>query len=466
VVSNESAHDGRTGGTRPAADLRDYLRVLWKRRWTIAGVLVVTVVSAHLFTSLQVPVFQASATIMIEPVSPRVVNIPEVTSIGNNVEDYYATQYKLIQSRPIIEGAIARLKLKDRLPAVGASSDPYLVVLSGSSVEPVKNTRLAMVRFDDPDPVVAADVANGIAGEYVRYNLELKQQMGKEAVTWLNQQLTSLSAQAQQSSKALQSYQVKADLLGVQEQRQLTQQKIVDLSRVYQEAQHQRMVIEAKLRELSRLSRDPAAAEAIVTDDPLIRKLKAEASDLQIERSKLGQISKDKHPDIMQIDAQIRQVNLRLQAEVQKLLRSVETEHKLAKAREDGLLASVNEARHEARRLNEREAQALALQREKESSEDLYTTVLKRMKEAGVATALEANNIRIVEAATPPLVPAKPRTRLIRILSVIAGLGLGIGVAFVAESLDNKIRSADDVERAVGLPILGVVPIFEAKRQG
>ena len=465
AASKPPTPESPADGNRQAADLRDYLRVAWKRRWTIIGVLLVTVVSAHVFTSFQVPVYQAAATIMIEPANPKVVNIPEVVAIGA-LEDYYTTQYKLIQSRPIIEGVIARLNLKKRIPAVGASNDPYLVLLGSSSVEPVKNTRLAMVRFEDPDPALAADVANGIANEYVKYNLDLKQQAAKEAVTWLNQQLTSLNAQTQQSSKALQSYQVKADLLGVQEQRHLTQQKIIDLSRFYQESQNQRMAIEAKLRELSRIARDPAGAETIVTDDPLIRKLKTEASDLQIERSKLAQISKDKHPDILQLDAQIRQVSQRLQAEIQKLLRALETEIKLAKAREDGLLASVNEARNESRRLNEREAQALSLQREKESNEELYATVLKRLKETGVATMLEANNVRIVEAATPPFSPAKPRTRLIRILSVILGVGLGIGVAFVAESLDNKIRSADDVERAVGLPILGIVPVFHVKREG
>jgi uncharacterized protein involved in exopolysaccharide biosynthesis len=169
---------------------------------------------------------------------------------------------------------------------------------------------------------------------------------------------------------------------------------------------------------------------------------------------------------LLQLDAQIKQVNQRLQAEIQKLLRAVETEYNVAKSREAALLANVNELKREARTLTERETQALALQRERDSSEELHTAVMKRFKETGIATALESNNVRVVELATPPGLPARPRTRLIMMLSVVAGLALGGGVALLAESLDNRVRSPEDVERAVGLPILGIVPVFSSKRDG
>jgi len=449
-----------------AAGLRDYLKVLSKRRWVIAGILVVTVASAVVFTSLQVPIFEAAATILIEPQSPRVVNIQDVTQENASLE-YYATQYKIIESRPIVEGTMRRLRLMERVPGL-EGWDPYWWLRAKLSVEPVKNTRLVLVRIADADPKFAAEIANGIANEYVSHNLELKHRSAQEATAWLNEQLGTLKAQAQQSAKALQAYQAQADLVGVQEQRQITQAKAVESHRAYLEAQNQRLAVEAKFRELSRIARDPVGAEtlSLVADDPLIRKLKTEASDLQTERSKLAQISREKHPDLLQLDAQIKQVNQRLQGEIQKLLRAVETEYNVAKTREAALLANVNELKREARTLTERETQALALQRERDSSEELHTAVMKRFKETGIATMLEANNVRIVELATPPGFPARPRTRLILMLSVMAGLALGGGVALLAESLDNRVRSPEDVERAVGLPILGIVPVFSSKREG
>ncbi len=454
-------------GDSVTVGIRDYLRVLWKRRWVITGILAVTVASAYVFTSLQVPIFEAAATVLIEPQSPRVVNIQDVSQESASHLDYYPTQYKIIESRPIVEGAMQRLRLKERIPGL-EGWDSYWFVRGKLTVAPVKFTRLVLVKIADPDPKFAAELANGVANEYVSRNLELKHQAAKEATAWLDEQLGTLKTQAQQSAKALQAYQAQANLVGIQEQRQITQAKAVESHRAYLEAQTQRLTIEAKFRELSRIARDPVAAEtlSLVADDPLIRKLKTEASDLQIERAKLAQVSKEKHPDLLQLDAQIKQVNQRLQAEIQKLLRSVETEYNVAKTREAALLANVNELKLEARALTERETKALALQRERDSSEELHTAVMKRFRETGIATALEANNVRIVELARPPELPARPRTRLTLMLSVVAGLALGGGVALLAESLDNRVRSPEDVERAVGLPILGIVPVFSSKRDG
>jgi succinoglycan biosynthesis transport protein ExoP len=98
--------------------------------------------------------------------------------------------------------------------------------------------------------------------------------------------------------------------------------------------------------------------------------------------------------------------------------------------------------------------------------EELHATVLKRFKETGLTGALDASNIRVVEPATVPTFPIRPRTRLIQLLSAISGLALGVGVAFLSESLDRRVRSPDDIERVLGVPILGVVPVFRTKRHG
>jgi uncharacterized protein involved in exopolysaccharide biosynthesis len=178
----------------------------------------------------------------------------------------------------------------------------------------------------------------------------------------------------------------------------------------------------------------------------------------------MSQIYREKHPDLQQLDAQLRQVKERLQDEIQKMVRAVETEARVARAREETLLANMNTLRREARELNEREARAQSLQRTKDSIEELQATVLKRFEETGLTSALTATNIRVTEPATLPTYPVRPRTNLIWTLSAICGLVLGIGAAFVADSLDNRVRTPDDIERVLGVPILGLVPVFRGKR--
>ena len=454
--------------------LQVYLDVL-KAHWLqVFAVFVLTMASGMLFASWQTAVFQATATVLIEPEPPRVMNIQDVAADNarstTSSNDYYLTQYRLLQSRPVVEAVISELNLKQRMAHVGRARDPYGPFMNwehgGLTIEPVKNTRLVLVKFDDPNPDLAVEIANAVAAQFVKYGLDNKQREAQTATAWLGEQIEKLRTNAQQSSDALQAYQAKANLLGVQDQRQITQAKLVDFNRAYQEAQNQRLAAESKLRELNRIAKDPTTAETLsnVVNDPLIQKLKTQASDLSIERSKLAEMYRPKHPDLLEIDAQLQQVKQRLKDEVQKTMRAVETEASIAKGREESLLAHMNDLRREARVLNEREAQAFSLQREKETADELQVSVLKRLKETGLASALTASNIRVVERATRPTSPVRPRKQLIWALSGMAGLALGVGVAFLSESLDNRIRSRDEIERVLGVPVLGVVPVFRQRR--
>ncbi|OGL02459.1 MAG: hypothetical protein A3E31_15265 [Candidatus Rokubacteria bacterium RIFCSPHIGHO2_12_FULL_73_22] len=448
------------------AHLRDYLRILRKHRWLIAGLFLVTVLTVAIWTFLQTPVFQASATILIEPEPPRVLNIQEVSPIGSPTQDYYRTQYELITSRPIVEKVIETLGLTKRMPALASALDPARAFLGATTIEPKRNTRLVLVKFEHPDPALAAEVANALARQYARHNVEIKLKSAREALTWLTEQMTSLKAKVQESSVALQNYRVKAGIMGLEEQRKITAQKIMDFNKAYLEAQAQRLTIEAKLGELGRIVSHPGGAQTIFTvaDNPLIQKLKGEASDLEVQRSKLLKVYKDKHPEVLKVQAQLDQVGTRIDAELKTMLRAVQTEYRVARAREDTLLGNVNRLRQEGQDLSEKEIQYMNLQRDSDSNQQLYEAVLKRLKETGVTGGLDTNNVSVVEEATVPRTPVKPRKAINLIVSVLVGLFVGVGVALTIEYFDTTIKTPDDVERYLGLPVIGIVPLFEGKR--
>jgi uncharacterized protein involved in exopolysaccharide biosynthesis len=450
----------------PEVHLKDYLRVLRKHRWLITGIFLVTVITVAIWTFLQVPIFQASATVLIEPEAAKVLNIQEVTPMGAPGQDYYQTQYEIIKSRPVVEKVTESLNLKQRLPEIGAARDPHRAFLASLTVEPKRNTRLVFVKFEHPDPALAAEVANAVANAYAKYNLDIKLKGARDALAWLNEEMGKLKAKVQESAVALQNYRVKAGIMGLEEQRKITAQKIMDFNKAYLEAQAQRLSIEAKLRELNQIAKDKSGALTIfiVADNPLIQKLKAEASDLEVQRSKLLKVYKGKHPEILKVQAQIQQVDQKLDAETQRMLRAVQTESRVARAREETLLGNVNQLRREGQELNEKEIQYLTLQRETDSNQQLYEAVLRRLKETGVTGGLETNNVRVVEDATPPKSPVKPRKTLNLTLSIVIGLFVGIGLAFTIEYFDTTVKSPDDVERYLGLPVIGIVPVFGGKR--
>src|SRR4029079_4400198 len=131
---------------------------------------------------------------------------------------------------------------------------------------------------------LAADVANGLATAYIRYNLDLKLRGAQDALGWLTEQIGTLKTRLQDSSTALQNYRIKSGIMGLTEQRQITAQKIMDFNKQYLEAQAQRLSIEAKVAQLTQVaSKDRLSAESMFTvaENKLVEKFKGELAELE-----------------------------------------------------------------------------------------------------------------------------------------------------------------------------------------
>jgi polysaccharide biosynthesis transport protein len=445
--------------------LRDYLRVLYKRRWLAIATFAVVVVGVTIWTFAQTPIYEGTVKVLIDREPPRVVNIQEVSSPESGGQDYYQTQYEIIKSRPVVERAIESLNLTRRIPRLADSKDPVRSLLADVKVEPKRNTRLVDIKVQNPDPQLAAEVANGIAKGYARFNLESKLTSTREALIWLSEQMNELKAKVQDSEVALQKYREKAGIVGMEQQRSITGAKMVDLNRAFMDAQAGRLAVESRMKELTALSKGGVQQGLLLTarDNPLLQKLLSDYSNLEVELSKLLKIYKDKHPEVLKVRSQMDQLTEKMRAEIQTTLKSIEAEYRVAKGREDALAGRIDQVKREALDLNDKEIQYSALQRETSSNQQLYDVVLKRVKETGLSGGLETNNIRIVEEALVPTRPVKPRPLLNIALAIVVGLMLGVGLAFFLEYFDNTIKTPEEAERYLGLPTLGVIPLFEAK---
>jgi polysaccharide biosynthesis transport protein len=452
----------------PAQRVADYRRVLRKHRWLMTGIFLLTVLTVAIWTFLETPIYQAVATILIEPEPPKVLSIQDVTPVGVGAgydSAYYPTQYEIIKSRAVITRALEALTLKTAGTGTGALANPSRALSGSLAVEPMRNTRLVLIKVAGPDAARAAAEANAIANAYAKYVVELKLKGARDALTWLTEEAGRLRAKVDESSQTLQNYRVKSGILGMQEQRQISAQKIIEANKGYLEAQAQRMSVEAKLGELTQGAKDPAAAGTIFSeaDNPLVGKLKGEIGGLETEKSKLLKVYKEKHPEIVKVDAQIEHLRDRLEAEFRGTLRSVQTQAKVARAREESQVNAVNQLRREGQELNEKESQYQNLQHEVEANQQLYDSVVKRLKETGVAGGLENSNVRIIEDATPPSAPIRPLKARSLGISLVAGLVLAIAVAVGLEYLDTTVKTPDDVERYLGLSVIGIVPAFDTR---
>ncbi|MBI3995693.1 MAG: polysaccharide biosynthesis tyrosine autokinase [Nitrospirae bacterium] len=402
----------------PEVHLRDYLRVLRKRRWTVIAFFVILVTTVAVGTFTARPVYRSVVQILIERENPNVVSIQEVLAIDATATDYYQTQYEILKSETLARRVIARLNL-DRHPEFQEVSreaegrpDPTTqesgdrarrltkAFLSQLTVSPIRNSRLVKVEYDSHDPQLAAQAANALADEYINYTLELKLKAVQQAGDWLRLRVDEMQSKVRESEEAFERFKETIPA-------QITAQ------------------IEAKAAMKEMESRPE------VVNNKFIQELRAEEIRLTAKRSELSEKYGPKHPQRVQIQSELATLRDKLEREIKRLVGAVKIEES---------------------------PQYLLLKREADANRQLYEVLLKRLKETVLTESLPRSNIQVVDPAQPSQSPIKPRKGMNLLLSVIVGLTMGAGLAFFFEYLDNTIKGPEDIERVIAAPLLGIVP--------
>ena len=145
------------------------------------------------------------------------------------------------------------------------------------------------------------------------------------------------------------------------------------------------------------------------------------------------------------------------------MVQSVRNQYLAARTQENSLIGALESQKREALSMNRKGIEYGVLQREVESSRQIYDSLMQRAKETGVSAELKSSNIRVVDAAERPRIPASPRRSFNMLIALLGGSMLGLGLAFFFEYLDNRIKTPDEIKQHLGLPALGMVPALAGK---
>jgi uncharacterized protein involved in exopolysaccharide biosynthesis len=446
--------------------LREYVRVLRKYAWLVLTCFCVVLAAVGLGTYLQRPIYRATTKALLEREGPRVVNFQDVGPAGGESAEFFQTQVQIIKSRPVALRVIDTLDLKSKKPELALAGDPIEAFLGSVTVDPVRNTRLVQIQVEDPDPRLAAEIANALANAYVHQNLELKLSAARDALSWLTAQVSDLKTKVNESELALQRYREQAGLVQVEEKQSLGARKLAEFNSAYIEAKAKRLEMETRLGELRRAAQQPEVLESspLVINNPLVQRLKGQLVELEVQRSKLLKTFREKHPEVVKVQSQIDEIAQKIREEVGRLALSMESEYNALKARETAMLQAVNQYRDEAQSLGKKEIQLGILKREADSNQQLYDVLLKRLKETSLSQGLDSSNVRIVEAAIVPVRPIKPRKMLNLVVGALVGFVVGVCAAFFLEYMDDTIRTPEQVERTLGMPVFSLVPVVSRRR--
>lgn len=454
-------------------NLLDYLMILRKHQWMILTFLLLVVTIVTIATFKMKPVYVASARVEVDPEG----NNPLPFQQGNALEEYVDldtyidTQTKIIQSQTLAMDTIRSLDLP-RYPEFGA--DPKALVnagpnqkeppilsdfLSRLTVSRVPDSRLIEVQFAAQDPQLAAQVVNSHLQTYKEQNFKSRYDATMQASDFLSSELEELRIKMEKSDAAEVDYERKNQIWMVDATQNTTTQKLQELSNALTAVQTELAEKEAAFQ----LAHSDNGALSAVQVNPEVQDLTKTKLSLDTQYAEALTQFGPNWPKVQQLKAQDDAISAQLKTAKDEAIRLVDNDYQQFQAREALLERDLNRQELLADNMAEKLVEYNMLKHDAESNKELYDGLLEKLKEAGISAGLRSSNIRIVDPALVPSMPAKPQKARNIALAFLIGLVGGVGLAFVREYLDNTVKSPDDVQNLTGLPCLAVVPSFAAR---
>ncbi len=490
--------------------LREYFRTLIKRRYIFFSFFVMAFIFILLWTFSTTPLYMATTKVLIEKSGAG--DIP-----GSNFyympydPDYYETQYQLIKSTSVARRVVKMLSLEktyesyftdknqgnniirstlkwfkhifslflhiggvnesqtgtlDNNPGpaeLSIKADRIARVISGSiRVEPLKDSRLVNISYMSTDPELAARVVNSVAKAYMDEILEMKMSSSSYAIQWLTKKADEERINLEKSEKALQAYMRDQDIVTLENRLAIVPEKLSEVATKIAMAETKRKEMESLYNKVRGLKNDLAKADTIpaIGADPTIQSLREQ---IMKSEQKIMDMSKkygQKHPAMQTALGDLKVLKQKKEQEIKRVIETIKNEYEIARANEENFRKLTSQTKDEMLSLNEKFIQYEALKRENETNRQLFDAIIKKIKEQGITQDIQTVDVWVVEKAEIPGSAAKPNKPLYILLGLIFSLIGSIGLTFFVEYLDNTIKSPDETEAKLGIPVLGTIQLF------
>ncbi|MBI3200125.1 MAG: polysaccharide biosynthesis tyrosine autokinase [Myxococcales bacterium] len=483
-MSLSNAETGVTNRTTSGAELT--ILSVWRnvrKHWAMAvGTALAVALAVAFYTLGQTKIYRASATVQLDPNPPRPLgkSVDMVVDLGTgtywNNREYYETQYKIMQSLRVAVPVVIQLDLhndssfvRNRPPGAKpleramAPEEAAELLRARLKVEPVKESRLAVVHFEDADPARAQRILSVMLDTYVEQNLDYSRSSTTSAVDWLGTQLDKVRGELESNERALHQYKLDKNVLSLDPDAQsnMLREEMKQLNDELTSVRAKKQQVKAQRDEFIKIEgEDPSDLPANeLLQSPLIQQLRQRYEDAVRERAGLlGQGKGEGHPDVVAADRRVNAARSALKAEVRNVKRATEREFATVARQESGLSGLFEAAKRRALELNLLEVDYNRLRRSRDNSEKLYGMLLERTKESDLARMMQVNNIRIVDRPMQPRTAIRPRVSVNVGLGIFGGIALGIAAAMARGLLDRTLKTPDDVETDLGLAFLGLLP--------
>lgn len=488
-------------------NLRHYLQILNKHKWTVITVFLIIVVLSLILGLGKKPLYTSSSTVLVEK------NRPNSNLGGYNYSswdpEFLPTQIEIIKSKSVTRKVVNALQLDTRyrshffpeskeeesfVTGIRKSFNSFLATLfqpdsdtqadpsgieqepvddadiiasmlqGGISVTPVRETRVLTISYTDKDPYMAQRIAKAQVQAYIDVSLEIKLSSAQQSLKWMTAKAEAERKKLEESERALQRYKREHDLVTVENKLTIYPEKLTQFSNQLSESESTLKELEDLYEQIVAVQDNPKALETVptVSKNQVIISLRSQILKAQQLIKELSKKYGHKHPKMIKaVDDRnilIREKN----DEVKRVIESVRKEYELAQSSQDNLRELVGETKRNLQDVNERFVQYSIMSREVETNRALYDALNASLEKTSVTEESQAVNIWVMRTPSLPGGPSNKNPKRMLLLGMVLGLAGGIGLAFFIEYLDNTVKSADDLEQRYGVTVLGSVQ--EAKK--
>ena len=456
------------------------MQVLWRRKWVVSGCLsaVVSVVALH--TCLQKPVYQAKALLLVGSPPAQTPVGGELPILGAALEGAQArsveTHRRLLRSRPVLEPAIRDLGLQETP-----------VELAGRiEVAADRGTDVLEIRACDTDPARAAAIANAVVTHYVEESQSYSREAARSARDFLESQIEHVRGELRQAEERLEKFKREHRIADLSAETAAVIQRVAAIEGLKAEAEADARAAEAQAASTRReLGRQPTVEEfsRTVQQNPVVAGLEQRLVELEIERAGLLEDYQEAAPQVAAVDARIQRTRKELADRVETVVAT--SQQRISPMHESLLISAIQKeadargARQRERSLDEAvrrlsarleglpttEADLARLTRAETVADSVYTLLLEKTHEVRLAESMQLSNARIWDTATPPTHPIRPRKKLNLAMAVAFGLLAGLLLGAVMEYIDDTLKDMEEAKRALGMPVMGVVPLVRESSQ-
>lgn len=435
-----------------------FLLILNARKWIILGVLALTMLVTVAVSLLLPKEYTASATIIVDSKSKDPFTgqlLPSQMFPG-----YMATQVDVIQSTNVAQKVVRMLKLADAPGTREQFQDAtdgkgtveqWLadVLLKKLDVEPSRESSVINIAFTGADPRFAAAMANAFAKAYIDTSLELRLAPARQTAEWFDQQIAQLRANLDQAQQKLTAYQREKGIVESEERLDVETRRMADLAAQVVAAQSVAFDAASRNRESRNLPE--------VNNSPVVQSLKVQIAQTEGKQAELGKRVGVNHPDYRRLQAELDTYKSQLATELGTATRGVGATAGAARQRVNDLSGAFERQKTKVLELKKQREEATLLARDLENAQRIYDSALQRYGQSRMEAQSTQTDLTVLNAAVPPPEPSKPRVILNLLLSLFLGTLLGVGVGFLVELLDRRVRSGQDVAEALGVPVLAEV---------